>query len=128
MMARHAARSPLGVRLVLVLMRANLAQLRSWVELAHAHGVDELLVQRLSSDLAQPDLPARYIPIRRYVEDAELGESDGDAVEKAFEQASEAAGRLGMRLNLKQIAAAAGHDAATVAARISVRSSIVRNP
>ena len=74
--ARDAACSPLEVRGVMVLMRANLHELPALLQLLHDYRVRELLVQRLSSDLSQPQLPARYIPIRNYVQEAELQPSD----------------------------------------------------
>jgi MoaA/NifB/PqqE/SkfB family radical SAM enzyme len=46
--AHDAAGSPLQVRLVMVLMRANLHELPALVRLAHRQRVPEVLVQRLS--------------------------------------------------------------------------------
>ena len=102
--ARDAAPSPrLEVRAVMVLMRGNLAELPALLRLLHAHGVPELLVQRLSSDLAQPDAEARYIPIRRYVESAELREADLPRARGVFEAARAQAEALGMRLHLPRL-------------------------
>ena len=55
------------------------------LRLLHANRVPELLVQRLSSDLAQPQLPERYVPIRDYVEDAELRAGDLEHASAVFE-------------------------------------------
>jgi MoaA/NifB/PqqE/SkfB family radical SAM enzyme len=102
--ARDAAPPPrLEVRAVMVLMRGNLAELPALLRLLHAHGVAELLVQRLSSDLAQPAADARYIPIRRYVESAELGEADLPQARAVFEAARALAEALGMRLHLPRL-------------------------
>jgi MoaA/NifB/PqqE/SkfB family radical SAM enzyme len=102
--ARDAARSPLEVRLVMVLMRSNLHELPALVQLAHAHRVPAILVQRLSSDLAQPDLPRRYIPIRDYVAQAQLADGDLDDARRVFAQAAGQAQRLGVRLHLPRLA------------------------
>jgi radical SAM protein with 4Fe4S-binding SPASM domain len=101
--ARDAAASALEVRGVMVLMRSNLDELPDLVRLLHAHRVPELLVQRLSSDLRQSDLPARYIPIRTFVEDAQLGAQDMAHAEDVFAQARALADALGMRLHLPRL-------------------------
>lgn len=103
--ARDAAASPLEVRGVMVLMRSNLRELPALVRLLHAHRVPELLVQRLSSDLEQPDLPARYIPIRSYVNDAELRPCDMAEAALVFAEARALAGELGVRLHLPRLSA-----------------------
>jgi radical SAM protein with 4Fe4S-binding SPASM domain len=101
--ARDAAGSALEVRGVMVLMRSNLDELPALLRLLHAHRVDELLVQRLSSDLGQPDLPVRYIPIRRYTEDAQLHDADLAHADSVFEQTRALADTLGMRLHLPRL-------------------------
>jgi MoaA/NifB/PqqE/SkfB family radical SAM enzyme len=101
--ARDAARSPLEVRLVMVLMRANLHELPALVRLAHAHRVPAILVQRLSSDLAQHDLPTRYIPIRDYVSQAELQPPDLGEAEQVFAEARAQAQQLGVCLHLPRL-------------------------
>jgi MoaA/NifB/PqqE/SkfB family radical SAM enzyme len=101
--ARDAAGSALEVRGVMVLMRSNLDELPELLRLLHAHRVPELLVQRLSSDMEQPDLPARYIPIRAYVNDAELRPADLPHAEAVFAQARELAAGFGMRLHLPRL-------------------------
>ncbi len=106
--ARDAAGSPLEVRLVMVLMRANLHELPSLVRLAHTHRVPQILVQRLSSDLGQPDLPARYIPIRRYVDEAQLGPADLPGAQQVFDEAARLAQALGITLHLPRLQAAQG--------------------
>jgi MoaA/NifB/PqqE/SkfB family radical SAM enzyme len=101
--ARDAAGSAIEVRGVTVLMRANLHELPALVELLHLHGVHELLVQRLSSDLVQPDLPQRYIPIRRYVDDAELRPADLARAEAVFDEARRLARAFGTTLHLPRL-------------------------
>jgi radical SAM protein with 4Fe4S-binding SPASM domain len=101
--ARDAAGSTLHVRGVMVLMRGNVAELPALVELLHAYRVPELLVQRLSNDLADPGLPSRYIPIRDYVQTAELHDADLPAVHAAFAQARTRAATLGVTLHLPKL-------------------------
>ncbi|MFZ5519742.1 MAG: radical SAM/SPASM domain-containing protein [Pseudomonadota bacterium] len=101
--ARRQAGSALHIRGVMVLMRHNLAELPALIELLHRHGVPELLVQRLSSDLTQPDLPRRYIPIHQYVNEAELRERDLPQAAQVFEQARALARRLGLKLCLPKL-------------------------
>lgn len=105
--ARDAAGSALEVRGVMVLMRENLHELPALVRLLHAHRVRELLVQRLSNDLAQPDLDPRYIPIRRYIEGAELRPADVAHAAQVFDEACETARALGVRLHLPRLSAPA---------------------
>jgi radical SAM protein with 4Fe4S-binding SPASM domain len=104
--ARDAAGSPLQVRLVMVLMRANLHELPALVRLAHEQRVPEILVQRLSSDLGQPDLPAQYIPIKQYVEGAELGPADLGEAAAVFDESRRLAQTLGITLHLPRLQAA----------------------
>jgi len=101
--ARRQAGSALHIRGVMVLMRHNLAELPALIELLHRHGVPELLVQRLSSDLIQPDLPRRYIPIRDYVAHAELSDADLPQAAQVFERSRALARRLGLKLCLPKL-------------------------
>jgi MoaA/NifB/PqqE/SkfB family radical SAM enzyme len=103
--ARDAAGSALEVRGVMVLMRGNLEELPALVRLLHAHRVNDLLVQRLSNDLRQPELPARYIPIRDYVDQAELGEPDLARAAVVFAEARAVATGLGLQLHLPRLSA-----------------------
>jgi MoaA/NifB/PqqE/SkfB family radical SAM enzyme len=103
MAARHEAGSALQVRGVMVLMRHNAHELPALLRLLHAHGVPELLVQRLSSDLQQPELPARYIPIRSYVNQHEIPEAELPGLEALFEQSRALANELGMVLHLPRL-------------------------
>jgi MoaA/NifB/PqqE/SkfB family radical SAM enzyme len=96
-----------ALRLVMVLMRHNVAELPALVDLAADHGVEAVLVQRLAHPLAEPTLPARYIPIRTFLDGAEL---HGDALAAApahFEAARVRAGERGVHLALPRLAPAA---------------------
>ncbi|MFP5405333.1 MAG: radical SAM/SPASM domain-containing protein [Gammaproteobacteria bacterium] len=101
--ARDTTGSSLAVRGVMVLMRSNLEELPALVRLLHSHRVDELLVQRLSSDLGHEDMPERYIPIRTYVENAELRPADITRAEAVFGTARELASATGFRLHLPRL-------------------------
>jgi hypothetical protein len=111
MEARDAAGSALEVRGVMVLMHANLHELPALLRLLHVHGVRELLVQRLSSDLSQPQLPARYIPIREFVSDAELRPADLARAAQVFAEARALATALDMTLHLPRLDARPGSSA-----------------
>ncbi len=91
------------VRIVMVLMRRNLGQLVPMVRLAHEHGIGELFVQRLSHDLGEPSLPARYIPIRTTVEREQLQASDRAAAEACFSEARDVAARLQVAVRLPRL-------------------------
>ncbi len=101
--ARDAAGSALAVRAVMVLMRSNLDELPALLRLLHAYRVPELLVQRLSNDLAQPQLPVRYIAIRDYVEDAELRADDLEHARAVFDEARRLAAELDVALHLPRL-------------------------
>ncbi len=111
MEARDAAGSALEVRGVMVLMHANLHELPALLRLLHVHRVRELLVQRLSSDLSQPQLPARYIPIREFVSHAELRPADLARAAQVFAEARALATTLGMTLHLPRLDARPGSSA-----------------
>lgn len=113
MQARAEARSSLGVRGVMVLMRSNLDELPALVRLLHAHGVRELLVQRLASDLEQPKLAPGYIPIRDYVRDAQLRTSELDHARDVLDRAAEIATALGLQLHLPRLTPKAPATGAT---------------
>lgn len=99
---RAAGRGP-EVRLVMVLMRRTLDQLPAVLRLAQRFGVHEVQVQRLSSDLEQPDLPERYIPIREHVRQAELAPEDLAHARAVFAHASRLAAALGVTLHLPRL-------------------------
>ncbi|WP_047198056.1 radical SAM protein [Caldimonas brevitalea] len=102
--AREEARAVhLHLRLVMVLMRSNLDELAAVLRLAQRCGIGEVLVQRLSSDLDQPSLPGRYIPIRDYVQQAQLTEQDLPRAMQLFAHASRLAAALGVRLHLPRL-------------------------
>jgi MoaA/NifB/PqqE/SkfB family radical SAM enzyme len=102
--ARRAMRSDTpALRLVMVLMKSNLAELPALIELAADLGVFEVLVQRLASDLAEPTLPARYLPVQAYLRHAELRGHDLAEASAVFAFARERAARLKVALHLPRL-------------------------
>jgi MoaA/NifB/PqqE/SkfB family radical SAM enzyme len=91
------------LRLVLVLMRSNLYEIPALIDLAAELSVPSILVQRLSNELTEPELPARYIPIRRYVHGAELRPNDLAEAADVFAVARARAMQLGIALHLPRL-------------------------
>jgi len=88
------------IALVAVLMRSNLADLPALVRLAADVGADSLAVQQLCHDFSESTLPARYLPMREFVDTEMLAEADRGHAEAVFAQARAEAGRLGLPLHL----------------------------
>lgn len=103
---RQMKSQALSLRLVMVLMKSNLAELPALVELAARLGVYEVLVQRLASDLAESTLPARYLPVQAYLREAELRGHDLAEASEVFAFARERAARLGVALHLPRLTSA----------------------
>jgi MoaA/NifB/PqqE/SkfB family radical SAM enzyme len=89
-----------AVHLVAVAMRRNLRELPGLVQLAHDEGVDGLSVQHLCHDFTEPTLPARYEPMRAFVEAESLGGEDPAVLARCFGEARDLAARLGLSLRL----------------------------
>ena len=100
-----AARERLGsatprLRMVMVLMRQNLDELPALVRLAHRWQVEGLFVQHLCHDFGESSLPARYRPMRAFVDEQTLLHEDEARVEAAFSEARALAEALGVDLRL----------------------------
>jgi MoaA/NifB/PqqE/SkfB family radical SAM enzyme len=105
--AARGADAP-SLRLVMVLMRENLAELPALVRLAAAEGVPQVFVQRLAHDFSEAGLPARYRPIREFVA-AQTTETLPPAdVARAFSAARAVAVEAGVELRLPRLDAAHG--------------------
>lgn len=89
-----------AVRLVAVAMRSNLHELPDLARLAHAEGVDALFVQHLCHDFDEATLPARYAPLRQFVERETLLGEEPDRVERYFAAARAVAAELRIDLRL----------------------------
>ena len=98
--ARDAARSPLQIRLVCVLMRQNLHELPALVRLARSEGVRDVFVQYLCHDFEEASLPNGYRPMRDFIADQTLDKVPRDIVAKAFASARAAAREAGITLRL----------------------------
>jgi radical SAM protein with 4Fe4S-binding SPASM domain len=104
--AKKALRSSTpALRIVMVLMRANLPQLAQIVRLAHAHGVFEIFVQHLSHDFGESQLPAPYIPMRDFYSAQTLLNEDPHLINECFESARACAAELGVHLRLPALEA-----------------------
>jgi MoaA/NifB/PqqE/SkfB family radical SAM enzyme len=96
---RLAAAEP-HITLVAVAMRRNLEQLPALVHLAHRYGVRAVSVQRLAHDFTESTLPARYRPMRAFVDRETLSSDDPQRVAHYFSEARAAAAALGVQLRL----------------------------
>jgi len=100
---RNGAPRP-EIVLVCVVMRRNLDQLERLVRLAAAHGVRSMSVQHLAHDFTEGTLPAKYQPMRAFVDAETLLAVDPARVERAFAQARQAAEDTGVTLRLPNMA------------------------
>jgi radical SAM protein with 4Fe4S-binding SPASM domain len=100
---RRAATAAPQIRLVMVLMRHNVDEVPALVDLAADHGVDAVLIQRLAHPLDEPTLPDRYIPIRTFVQTAQLGTDELDRARLRFDEARARADQRGVGLNLPRL-------------------------
>jgi radical SAM protein with 4Fe4S-binding SPASM domain len=96
---RHASATP-HLRLVMVVMRQNLHELPEIVRLAHRWTFESVFVQHLCHDFGEETLPARYRPMRDFVQEQTLLEEDPDRIERYFGEARTVAGELGIELRL----------------------------
>jgi MoaA/NifB/PqqE/SkfB family radical SAM enzyme len=102
--ARRAAGSTLPyLKLVAVLMRANLAELPALVRLASEEGVESLSVQQLCHDFSGDSLPQAYRPMRAFIDSESLRQEDRARTEMHFEAARAEAQRLGIALRLPNL-------------------------
>lgn len=86
--------------LTAVVMRENLEELPQLVRLAHAEGIDALSVQHLCHDFGESSLPARYRPMRAFVDAQTLLNEDPGRVAFFFDAARAESERLGVSLRL----------------------------
>ena len=103
MQARAAARAPLDVRIVMVLMKQNLADLPSVVGLAADEGVARVFVQHLCHDFEEHTLPGEYRPIRNFVHDQTLAGVTRAAIDASFARARAVAHERGVELRLPRV-------------------------
>ncbi len=102
--ARERLRSALPrLCLVAVAMRRNLAELPALVELAHDEGVGSLFVQHLCHDFGESTLPARYAPMREFIDRQSLSGDARETAEHYFHATRERAQALGVALRLPNL-------------------------
>jgi MoaA/NifB/PqqE/SkfB family radical SAM enzyme len=106
--AREGHDSP-RIVLVAVLMRSTLDGLPQLVELAADLKVDAMSVQQLCHDFSEHSLPARYQPMRQFVDAEMLGDADREGTEAVFAEARQRAHVLGLVLRLPPLAPRAPH-------------------
>jgi len=100
---RRLARTNPGVRLVMVLMRRNLMELPAVVRLAREHEIDTVFVQHLCHDFTESTLPARYAPMRAFVQAETLTGCDARVTDGVFAEARRIARSLGINLRLPRL-------------------------
>jgi radical SAM protein with 4Fe4S-binding SPASM domain len=88
----------------MVLMRRNRAELDGVVALAARFGVEAVFVQRLCHDFSESTLPGIYRPMRQFIDEEALDETDHTSMQLAFDRARASAARLGVTLRLPRIA------------------------
>ncbi|WP_292931926.1 radical SAM protein [Noviherbaspirillum sp.] len=91
------------LRLVAVVMRRNLPELPRLIELAHDEGIDTVFVQHLCHDFGESTLPARYQPMRSFIDQQTLLDVDREAVDHYFNAARAQAAALGITLRLPNL-------------------------
>ncbi|WP_019140419.1 radical SAM protein [Noviherbaspirillum massiliense] len=88
------------LRLVAVVMRANLPELPELVQLAHDEGVHTVFVQHLCHDFGEASLPAHYRPMREFIDSETLLHEDLARIEQFFDAARARAAALSVDLRL----------------------------
>ncbi len=101
----HHARQRLAsslprLRMVMVIMRQNLHELPDLVRLAHRFSMQSIFVQHLCHDFGEASLPARYLPMRDFVQSETLLEEDPQRIDHYFNEARSVARELNIDLRL----------------------------
>lgn len=88
------------LKMVMVLMRRNLAELPELVHLASRYGVEDVYGQQISHDFGDGGFSERFHPLHEFVDHESLLAEDLHRVEAVFAEARAAADRLGIKLRL----------------------------
>lgn len=99
---RLGSESP-SLRLVVVAMRRNLAELPELVRLAHRWSIPSVFVQHLSQEFEESVVPPGYEPVQTFIRQETLLEEDPQRVERYFETARVAAVELAIELRLPRL-------------------------
>lgn len=86
--------------MVVVIMRQNLHELPDLVRLASRYTIPRVFVQHLCHDFGESSLPARYHPMREFVQSETLLEEDPRLVARYFDEARRVAREVGIELRL----------------------------
>jgi MoaA/NifB/PqqE/SkfB family radical SAM enzyme len=102
--AKRASRSESPrTRLVMVLMRQNLEELPTLVQLAATLEINTMFVQHLCHDFGEESLPTAYAPMREFVASQTLTGTDEHVVNRVFEKARRVAVEQGIDLRLPRV-------------------------
>jgi radical SAM protein with 4Fe4S-binding SPASM domain len=88
------------LRLVFVLMRMNLHELPGLVQLAGKLNVREIFAQHLCHDFKESTLPAKYRPMRDFVEEQTLFNENIERINSLFDEARTTAEAINVELRL----------------------------
>lgn len=100
---RRLGSSTPRIRMVVVAMRENLQEFPDLVRLAKRLEIDEVFVQHLCHDFGESTLPARYEPMREFVDAETLTRADPEEVARCFTEARRVATELGVDLRLPRV-------------------------
>lgn len=99
---RAGANQP-TLKIVMVVMRQNLAELPKLVRMAAGWGCAAVSAQHLCHDFGESTLPAQYRSMREFINAQTLATEDPRRVEKDFDEARKAAAEAGIELRLPGI-------------------------
>jgi radical SAM protein with 4Fe4S-binding SPASM domain len=88
------------LKMVMVIMRQNLAELPDLVDLAARYDIEEVYVQQLSHDFGEVSFTEKFQPLHDYVDEQTLLGEDPKRIEQYFDEACRRAARSGLRLRL----------------------------
>ena len=88
------------LRIVMVLMWQNLQELPDLVRFAHRQSIESIFVQHLCHGFAESSLPAKYLPMREFVQGETLLGEDPRRIAFYFGEARKVAEELGRDLRL----------------------------
>jgi radical SAM protein with 4Fe4S-binding SPASM domain len=91
------------LKVVMVVMRQNLAELPKLVRMAARWGCSAVSVQHLCHDFGESTLPAQYQSMRDFITDQTLVTEDPRLVAEHFDAAREAAAQAGVERRLPRI-------------------------
>ncbi len=88
------------LKMVMVIMRQNLAELPELVDMAANYDIEEVFAQQLSHDFGEASYTEKFQPLHAYVDQQSLLGEDPDTVKSFFAEARTRANRHGLRLRL----------------------------